>query len=737
MPKSALQTRVVLVLCDALTFDDLRDNRYPHLFQLAQDGAIGLMNTAVSGPKTPAVAVLTLAVGAQQQAGPTDELAYDAGELVRAQGVTAGELYRRETGKSVPPGKQIVYPGIADLTRRGLNTATLGATLAAAQPPRRVVVCGNADTDRPQRRAALLAIDAQGLASGDVALTQDDPASPYGRADANVETLSRYVVESDAALFVLQLGDTARLKAASDRMPHAAYLDARNKALRRLDLLLYLIQTRCNEAGAKADILLVSPYPDADTRFHIQGWSRLSPLLAFGPDFPPGLLTSFTTRTTGLIANVDVAPTLLRLLGCPTPTTMIGRPFHPENPEGLDGAHRIAALARKDFVSVLDAQAMTEVTIPLAAVCVAVFLGGLAARRLRGVRAARWWAWILVCGQNFPAAALLAPLLIPPTLPEYGLRVAAWMAGLGALCYLLARPLRMSPPVVGCLLSLILLVGDTLAGQPLIKDSLLSSNALSGVRYYGVGNEYLGVLLGIALIGGFAWLDDIQGKREAQGKREEGKGKRIQPVYFSLFPLPFSLIVGWAALAFLLGWPGLGANSGSLVVTTVAFGSGIALLMGRRPTLRLWIACVALGLLLSFAFSTLDAVMAREAGSHAGRALRAATHGRGVAYVAEIALRKLRMNLSLLFYPYLLLGVGGVALVALAARALIGQEVQATLRRRPWLARGLTTLPPTLAATLIFKDSGFVTLAYLTGGACILLLWYALTEEGKSRSDLD
>src|ERR1019366_9440445 len=90
--------RVVLILCDALTFDDLHDNRYPHLYQLAESSAIGLMNTAVSGPKTPTVAVLTLALGRQQRAEPTDELAYDSGEKVQNQHATAGEIFRRQTG---------------------------------------------------------------------------------------------------------------------------------------------------------------------------------------------------------------------------------------------------------------------------------------------------------------------------------------------------------------------------------------------------------------------------------------------------------------------------------------------------------------------------------------------------------------------------------------------------------------------------------------------------------------
>jgi hypothetical protein len=729
---AAAQTRVVLVLCDGLTFDDLHNNTYPHLYHLAESGAVGLMNTAVTGPKTPTAAVLTLALGTQQPSEPGDELAFDVREKVPDETGSASDIFRRQIGSDIPHGKQIVHLGIDSLIRRELNTSLLGAILAAAQPSRRVVICGNADTDRPQRRAALLAIDAQGLASGDVALTQADPEKPYGLTDANVERMSHYIVDSDASLFVLQIGDLARLTTGRRFMsPHLNAIQ-RRLALTRLDLLLYLLETRFDEAGQRADVLLVAPYPQTELQFHVPGWGRLSPLLAFGPDFLPGLLMSPTTRTAGLIANVDVAPTILRLLDCDVPTAMTGRPFHSMATGDIDGDHRIALLARQDFLAVLNAQAMTEVTVPLAAACLAIFLLAFLLRWRRGPRAARPWAWIMICGANFPIALLFAPILVPPTLLEYGLRIAAWMGTLTVLCYLLARPLRLSPPVIACLTGLIVLAADLLTGQHLLKDSLLSSNALTGVRYYGIGNEYLGVALSMSLLGVFAWLDDrsvplpaVPTTAGPESQLPNPKSK-IQNPKSKILLVP---ILIWLALMWLLGWPGLGANSGSLVVTTVAFGAGIALLTGRRPTWRLWLACVVGGLLLSFAFSAIDAVTAREGSSHAGRALRAATHGRGGGYLLTIAWRKIKMNLGFLLNPFLWLDGAITIAVVLAARALIGNAVRETLRRRPWLARGLATLPGTIAATLLFKDSGFVTVAFLIGGACIVVLWYALTDD--------
>ena len=74
--------RVLLVLCDAITLDDLRNNAFPHLAHFAETGAIGLMNGAVAGPKTPTSAILTLATGQRIPSESTDEQAANAVEFV-------------------------------------------------------------------------------------------------------------------------------------------------------------------------------------------------------------------------------------------------------------------------------------------------------------------------------------------------------------------------------------------------------------------------------------------------------------------------------------------------------------------------------------------------------------------------------------------------------------------------------------------------------------------------------
>ena len=132
----------------------------------------------------------------------------------------------------------------------------------------------------------------------------------------------------------------------------------------------------------------------------------------------------------------------------------------------------------------------------------------------------------------------------------------------------------MSPPLAVCsLFTLVVIVCDLAWGGQLLKESLLSAYPLSGIRYYGIGNEYLGAALGFALMSGYA----AEKKREERGRGEEGrqgnKTKRGEQYAISVFGL------GGAGVCD--GVAGLGANAGSLIVTGAGFGVGAWMLSGQ------------------------------------------------------------------------------------------------------------------------------------------------------------
>jgi hypothetical protein len=511
------------------------------------------------------------------------------------------------------------------------------------------------------------------------------------------------------------LGDLTRAEAARFQLSPSAYRLARHDALQRLDLMLSLLLPWMR-AHSHTDLLLVSSYPPAEPHRYPVPWTRLTPVIATGPNFGSGLLTSATTRTAGLIANVDIAPTVLRLLHAPIPSTMVGRPLQVTATERT-AEERLATVARKEFVSALNEAVKTWGLAPLTLLCLLLIVVGMVLRRTRGPQSARRLAWAIVTLQSLTAATLLAPILIPPTAEEYALRIAAWMGALTVGSYLISRVLRVSPPVGASLLLIAVLMVDIGLGQPLQKDSPLCSDAISGLRYYGIGNEYLGPLLASALSGMFALLDD---RRLKFPPDRAGQNLRLL------------IGAGWLGLMVALGWPGWGANAGSLACTGAGFGVGLALLCGRRVTFGLAALCVGFGLALAFGFGVLDAARSGGASSHFGAAIQASAGGRGPGYLAEIIVRKVGMNLRLLISPPFWV-LAALALLPLGlGHALIGAPLRQALARRPWSTRGLKVTLATIIAALLFKDSGVVTAAGLFAVSCACPLYAALVDTEDS-----
>jgi hypothetical protein len=167
-------------------------------------------------------------------------------------------------------------------------------------------------------------------------------------------------------------------------------------------------------------------------------WTRLGWIIAAGPDFPAHtLLTSATTRTHGLVANVDLAPTLLRLQGL--------SPF-----SGCAGHTLISAPAPAPF-SVLDrvdrqtiaaANVSTPLLVSYGVLAIGTTLGSLVCLWLGIGKAPARFALLVI------AAVLLALLPVgyvaPPNPWHYGLWVLGLSILLSAVVQFLGGRLRVS-----------------------------------------------------------------------------------------------------------------------------------------------------------------------------------------------------------------------------------------------------------------------------------------------------
>ena len=66
--------------------------------------------------------------------------------------------------------------------------------------------------------------------------------------------------------------------------------------------------------------------------------------------------------------------------------------------------------------------------------------------------------------------------------------------------------------IVSCFFSTGIILTDTFLRNPLMKVSILGYDPIAGSRFYGIGNEYMGFLLGTTIIGTAALIDKYRDK---------------------------------------------------------------------------------------------------------------------------------------------------------------------------------------------------------------------------------
>ncbi len=227
------------------------------------------------------------------------------------------------------------------------------------------------------------------------------------------------------------------------------------------------------------------------------------PAELFPANGPVRGLTSDTTRYPGLVANVDVAPTILDWFGVPIPSTMDGLPIRVEGsaPFGLYDRER-------DYRHVRFLMQVAEGAFVTAAGLIAI-AALLVHQRRRGLSPAwrRVLAYFALSGATLPAALLTGGLV-----PSYTyVVVALWLVGILALFPLVAirvgagmrRPLP-AYRFIGAA-GLLLFAIDAAFGFHAMRVPLEGGVMFDGVRFYGIPNAGLAPLLASAVMVAAGW----------------------------------------------------------------------------------------------------------------------------------------------------------------------------------------------------------------------------------------
>jgi len=362
------------------------------------------------------------------------------------------------------------------------------------------------------------------------------------------------------------------------------------------------------------DLLIVAALAPRQTPF-----VGLTPIVVRGPGFH-GVLTSATTRRPGLVANIDLPPTILTYFGLPLPASydngslvkaLPGLPFRVAEALWFDAKTRQAEAMRPLALPVFFGAQMLLVPLTLLS---------------RKARQGGWLTRAMLALMCLPAASYVAAPL-PPAWPHATL-VAAMVAAAVAVGILAgaARPARAVAAVSG--LTVALLVVDTLTGSRLQPMSLIGYSPGLGGRSYGLGNEVCGLLIAAAALLAGVWmappLDPAAGTPRTWTRRLGVLGA-------------FMVLAGVTVVN---GHPSLGSNAGCVLVAVVCFGAlWASRVRGRRAWLVGLLVCAA-GTAVVLGLAAFDASRGPEQMTHLGRAWLRLTL-EGGSYLAEFARRRL------------------------------------------------------------------------------------------------
>jgi len=690
------------VLADHLTLDDVTRLDLPSLTRMRQEGEMALMSPGLAQKPDP-VANVYATLG--------------AGDTVRVGNVSQGRM--------------------ADALRRaGVRTALIG----------------DADgDDTGSYRPALLFLPVPDVVSdGAVA----DPTAPGGkRMDFAKLWAATQAAFQSCDLVVVHFGDFARAERENRRgfLLPAAYRKHRRRALTALDRYLGLAL-----AGHRGPLFLVVPTPPL---LESGSWEQLTPLLR--ANLPEDLrrvparrnsmtLGSDTTQIKGLIAARDLAPSVLNALSVPQPLQMTGASIkllaYVNGEATTPDSGNIAVLVsrRMDRLTRLNQQAQNPIfwTVGLGAAVIVFGSLGLYLTGRMVDRVGRVARYGLRAVSAWPLALLLAPLADPHTAWAY----VAVFAGLTGLLALLP-----SPPLI-CALTALVIVGDGLTGTTLISNSALSEYALSGIRFYGIGNEYMGVLIGGALLACVAGTGKsgtgtlgtgtgsagLLSSESASGTEDNPRRlilSRVATFTSSRPALPVPVIVLWLALAvFVLSFPAFGAKAGGAVTATATFVVAWRRLRGESVNWKHLAGSIIAGFALVFVWAFLSHALHLRR-THLETAADALGQGR-FGYIVGVSLRKIGLAARVALHPGTLLGLLAFGMLWLAARRFLWRAIAAYLaRHRRFDAVWGAGLWGCLVAVL-FNDSGIVA-AILMLQCLVLSLLHGLFLEKVSWEKTD
>jgi len=695
--------KVLILINDYIGADDIV-NASPHnLKALARQSGTALINNRIKN-KIPASSYMSLGTANRVATVAGTEMSFNSTEAVNSlpeifehpsAPVNAGILYQQFTEKNAP-SKGIVNLYIEPASKYAATHNPMyipgGLGSWARSQYLTVGVLGNSDTGYSlNRSAAILAMDENGIVpQGSVGnnLLEADPLSPGGfRSNHAVMLAELDQLLKSCDIIVMDLGDTSRVELARENCSDIVAAKQRLRAINRNDQLLGKIIKHVN----MRDTMIIAIAPNANADMVLKGNFTLTPIVVYNPEAKPGYLTSPTTRRSGLVTNVDLLPTVISFL----------------SPAKDPGAMTTIAAGNNDFKTLAEKvtlyQAIRTSRNPMHYVFMVLALLMLILAflvYLQGNDQLKPYINIMVFTVlSMPLVFLFMGYTRYQLLPLILILspVAAWIV---AKIVLSITKTPESGMVLLSLLTSVLIVIDCFRGSPWMLISPLGSDTIAGGRFYGIGNDYMGVLVATIVIATMLLLNRV-------------KAKPIFKLLLGAIPLSIA--------AFAIGAPEVGANVGGLITALVALGMYIVTISETKVTFKRLFIIGVLAVCTVLIVAELDARFSANP-SHAGKAISSLFSG-GYQVFLSIIITKLGILGSTVIHSSWTIILLLTLLLLLLFKLKKPEMFQSFTSNHPILSQSNRILAIATLALFMFNDTGVIAsaiiLLYITG--CLLV----------------
>lgn len=348
------------------------------------------------------------------------------------------------------------------------------------------IAIGNSDDFEMMRHTTAILMDSDGIVDYGVIddrILKENPQFPGG-SSTDYQAVNYYISTflEDGDIFLIDTGDLHRIDNYYRYYQPDKFLELKKQAIKDMDQLFAFLLENMLENDQLYLVALNAPHSLRE-----EG-ENIPVMYHYKPGGSGALLTAPSTKRLGVVTNIDIAPTILSSYGIET------RGLYGSVMESVEvDNHQEALLSQLNQINtVFNQRPVTiRIYIVLTIVIVLAFLVNL---KLNSIEQDKF-SYLILMAMAGPLSFLIMPIFGP-------IHLVFYLALFYLICTIIAILIRklVAKPVDGAIalsaVTVIAVLVDTMLNSYLQKQSILGYDVIGGARFYGIGNEYMGVIIG-------------------------------------------------------------------------------------------------------------------------------------------------------------------------------------------------------------------------------------------------